>query len=60
MSRPKMKAIIVQLDQISVLELKASLFRLRSFSEALGNRHVKLKMDNTTAIAYIKKKLKKL
>ena len=55
-----MKAIIVQLDQISVLELKASLFRLRSFSEALGNRHVKLKMDNTTAIAYIKKKLKKL
>ena len=42
-----------KLDHINVLELKAGLFGLRSFSDVLANSHVKLHMDNTTAVAYI-------
>ena len=43
-----------KLDHINVLEMKAGLFGLRSFSEALSNTHVKLNMDNTTAVAYLR------
>ena len=34
--------------------MKAGLFGLRPFSEALSNTHVKLNMDSTTAVAYIR------
>ena len=43
-----------KLDHINVLEMKAGLFGLRSFSEALSNTHVKLNMDSTTAVAYVR------
>ena len=42
-----------KLDHINVLEMKAGLFGLRSFSVALSNTHVKLNMDSTTAVAYL-------
>ena len=41
-----------KLDHINVLEMKAGLFGLRSFSEALSNTHVKLNMDSTTAVEH--------
>ena len=43
-----------KLDHINVLEMKAGLFGLRSFSEALSNTHVKLNMDSITAVAYLR------
>ena len=43
-----------KLDHINVLEMKAGLFGLRSFSEALSNTHVKLNMDSTTAVASLR------
>ena len=43
-----------KLDHINVLELKAGFFGLRSFSEVLSNTHVKLNMDNTTAVANLR------
>ena len=42
------------MDHINVLEMKAGLFGLRSSSEALRNTHVKLNMDSTTAVAYLR------
>jgi len=38
---------------INVLELKAALFSLKMFSKDLCNARVLLRLDNTTAIAYI-------
>ena len=38
---------------INVLELKAAWFGLRCFAKELTNVHIQLKIDNTTALAYI-------
>ena len=35
------------------LELKAALFALQSFQKSLGGKHVRIMMDNTTAIACV-------
>ena len=40
-------------SHINVLELKASFFGLKSFASDLTNVHIKVSMDNTTAIAYV-------
>ena len=43
-----------ELEQhINVLELKAAYFALRSFCKDKFDIHVRLMMDNTTAIAYV-------
>ena len=38
---------------INVLELKAGLFALKSFGKRTSNTSVMLRMDNTTAVAYV-------
>ena len=40
-------------DHINILELRAALFALKSFLPSQTNRVVCLKMDNTTAVAYL-------
>ena len=40
-------------QSINYLELLAGFFVLRSFRHRIGGQHVRLRMDNTTAIAYI-------
>ena len=40
-------------DHINVLELKAGLFGIKSFIQLLSDYHVKINMDNTTAVAYV-------
>lgn len=40
-------------DHINVLEMRAALFALKSFCSGVRNTHVKINIDNTTAIAYI-------
>ena len=42
-----------QQQHINVLELKAALFGLQAFCSEMTGVHVKLELDNTTAIAYI-------
>ena len=38
---------------INVLELVAAFFALQCFCSQMANRHIKIQIDNTTAIAYI-------
>ena len=40
-------------EHINVLELKAALLGIRTFCTECDSTHVKVHMDNTTAIAYI-------
>ena len=40
-------------QHINVLELRAALFGLKAFCSEMQNIHVKLELDNTSAIAYI-------
>jgi hypothetical protein len=40
-------------DHINILELRAAFFALKSFLLSQTNRVVCLKMDNTTAVAYL-------
>lgn len=42
-----------QLCHINFLELKAALFALKSFGSILQNKHVRILLDNTTAVACI-------
>ena len=44
---------IVEQQHINVLELRAAVFGLKAFCSEMQNIHVKLEIDNTTAIAYI-------
>ena len=44
-----------KLAHINVLELKGALFAVRSFAADKRNVHVHLKMDNTSAVAYVQK-----
>jgi ribonuclease HI len=46
-------AVEQQQQHINVLELRAALFGLKAFCPEMHNTHVKLELDNTTAIAYI-------
>ena len=39
---------------INVLELKAALFRLQSFCKHLTHKHIRIHMDNITAVAYLR------
>ena len=41
---------------INSLELQAGFFCLKSFCKNITKLHLRLKLDNTTAVAYIKKK----
>ena len=42
-------------SNINVLELKATLLALQSIAREKANIHVRLKMDNTTAVNYVSK-----
>lgn len=44
---------VEQQQHINVLELRAALFGLKAFCSEMQNIHVKLELDNTSAIAYI-------
>ena len=44
---------VEQQQHINVLELRAALFGLEAFCSEMQNIHVKLELDNTSAIAYI-------
>ena len=41
-------------DHINILELKAILFGLKSLCKDLRNKHILVKSDNTTAVAYVR------
>ncbi|XP_028403388.1 uncharacterized protein LOC114526085 [Dendronephthya gigantea] len=43
-----------QEQHINALELRAAFFGLKAFCPGMGDNHVRLELDNTTAIAYIK------
>ena len=49
----EIEAIIAAKNEINYLELLAAFFALKSFCGDLHNVHVKLNIDNTTAVAYI-------
>ena len=42
-----------KLEHINVLELKAAYFSLQSLCPGIQNKHIQLKLDNTTAVTYI-------
>ena len=44
---------VEQQQHINGLELRAALFGLKAFCSEMQNIHVKLQLDNTSAIAYI-------
>jgi len=44
-----------QLWHINVLELKAAEYAVRAYTKGMMNIHVHLKLDNSTAVAYIRK-----
>ena len=39
------------LSHINILEIRAAYFALKTFSETISNKHVKLMVDNTTAVS---------
>lgn len=41
---------------INCLELKAAFFSLQAFCSEMSNKHIKIEMDNTTAVAYVNHK----
>ncbi|XP_074655638.1 uncharacterized protein LOC141909152 [Tubulanus polymorphus] len=43
-----------KLNHINILELRAVLFALLSFSGLIQNKHILVQLDNTVAVAYIK------
>ncbi|XP_074655663.1 uncharacterized protein LOC141909176 [Tubulanus polymorphus] len=42
-----------QLLHINVLELRAVLYGLKSFSKFLGNKHILIQTDNSVSVSYI-------